>query len=78
MVRWLRFVISDHLALADPLVERFEGWARRSLAHGSSLADEARAVGTSDRTLAGRRADRLRQWRDLAYAAAAQDRARCT
>lgn len=48
------FVIPDHLAHADPLVERFEGWARRRLAHGFSLADAARAVGASERTLARR------------------------
>ena len=48
------FVIPDHLAHADPLVERFEGWARRSLALGFSLADAARSVGASKRTLARR------------------------
>ena len=48
------FVIADHLAHADPLVERFEGWARRSLAKGFSLADAARSVGASERTLARR------------------------
>ena len=48
------FVIPDHLAHADPLVERFEGWARRSLARGFSLADAARSVGASKRTLARR------------------------
>jgi len=45
------FVIPDHLAHADPVVERFEGWARRRLAHGFSLTDAARAVGASERTL---------------------------
>jgi transcriptional regulator GlxA family with amidase domain len=48
------FVIPDHLAHADPVVERFEGWARRRLANGFSLADAARAVGASERTLARR------------------------
>ena len=48
------FVIPDHLAHADPVVERFEGWARRRLAKGFSLADAARAVGASERTLARR------------------------
>jgi len=48
------YVIPDHLAHADPMVERFEGWARRKLAMGLSLADAARAVGTSERTLARR------------------------
>ena len=48
------FVIPDHLAHADPVVERFESWARRQLAHGFSLADAARVAGTSERTLARR------------------------
>ena len=48
------FVIPDHLAHADPVVERFEGWARRQLAHGFSLAEAAVAVGASERTLARR------------------------
>ena len=48
------FVIPDHLAHADPVVERFESWARQQLKHGFSLADAARAVGASERTLARR------------------------
>jgi len=48
------FVIPDHLAHADPVVERFERWARHRLAKGFSLADAARAVGASERTLARR------------------------
>ena len=48
------FVIPDHLAHSDPVVERFDGWARRKLATGFSLADAARAVGASERTLARR------------------------
>lgn len=48
------FVIPDHLAHADPVVERFEGWARERLASGFSLGDAARAVGASERTLARR------------------------
>ncbi|MDP4300396.1 GlxA family transcriptional regulator [Leptothrix discophora] len=51
------FVIPDHLAHADPVVERFEGWARQRLAHGAcgfSLAEAAVAAGTSERTLARR------------------------
>ena len=48
------FVIPDHLAHADPVVERFEGWARQRLARGFSLAEAARAVGASERTLARR------------------------
>ena len=48
------FVIPDHLAHADPVVERFEGWARQQLAQGFSLAEAAVAVGASERTLARR------------------------
>ena len=48
------FVIPDHLAHADPVVERFEAWARKNLARGFSLGDAAIAVGTSERTLARR------------------------
>jgi len=48
------FVIPDHLSHADPVVERFERWARGRLAHGFSLGDAARAVGASERTLARR------------------------
>jgi transcriptional regulator GlxA family with amidase domain len=45
------FVIPDHLAHSDPLVERFESWARQHIKTGFSLAAAARAVGTSERTL---------------------------
>ncbi len=48
------FVIPDHLAHTDPVVERFEAWARRNLAHGFSLGDAALAAGASERTLARR------------------------
>jgi transcriptional regulator GlxA family with amidase domain len=48
------FIIPDHLAHNDPLVERFERWARRQLVNGFSLASAARSVGTSERTLARR------------------------
>ena len=48
------FVIPDHLAHADPMVERFECWARSRLAKGFSLAEAASAAGTSERTLARR------------------------
>jgi transcriptional regulator GlxA family with amidase domain len=48
------YVIPDHLAHADPVVERFEAWARRKLTKGFSLADAARSVGASQRTLARR------------------------
>jgi transcriptional regulator GlxA family with amidase domain len=45
------FVIPDRLAHSDPLVERFERWARQHIKQGFSLADAARSVGTSERTL---------------------------
>lgn len=48
------FAIPDHLAHADPFVERFERWARHRLADGFSLNDAARAVATSPRTLTRR------------------------
>jgi transcriptional regulator GlxA family with amidase domain len=48
------FAIPDHLAHADPFVERFERWARRRLADGFSLNDAARSVATSPRTLTRR------------------------
>jgi transcriptional regulator GlxA family with amidase domain len=48
------FVIPDHLAHSDPLVERFERWARQHIKQGFSLAGAARSVGTSERTLARR------------------------
>jgi len=46
------YVLTDHLLHADPLVQRFEDWARARLKHGFSLDDAARAVGSSKRTLA--------------------------
>lgn len=46
------YVISDHLAHADPLIERFEQWARARLGQGFALTEAARAVGASERTLA--------------------------
>jgi transcriptional regulator GlxA family with amidase domain len=44
------YAMPDHLAHADPMIERFEQWARRHLGD-FSLADAARHVGTSERTL---------------------------
>ena len=46
------YVVSDHLAHADPLVERFEHWARGRRAAGFSLDAAAEAIGASKRTLA--------------------------
>jgi transcriptional regulator GlxA family with amidase domain len=48
------YSIPDHLAHADPLIQRFERWARRRLAEGFSLDQAAQALGTSKRTLARR------------------------
>ena len=48
------FAIPDHHMHSDPIVERFERWARRQLAAGFSLSKAARAIGTSQRTLARR------------------------
>ena len=48
------FMVPDHLAHSDPLVERFERWARRQLADGFSLSEAAQAAVTSERTLARR------------------------
>jgi transcriptional regulator GlxA family with amidase domain len=48
------YAISDHLAHADPLVQRFERWARDHLADGFSLDEAAQAVAASKRTLARR------------------------
>lgn len=44
------YAMPDHLAHADPLVERFESWARRHLAE-FELSDAARHAGASERTL---------------------------
>jgi transcriptional regulator GlxA family with amidase domain len=44
------YAMSDHLAHADPVVERFEQWARRHLTD-FDLAEAARRAGTSARTL---------------------------
>jgi transcriptional regulator GlxA family with amidase domain len=48
------YALTDHLVHSDPLVERYESWARARLAHGFSLDDAAKAVGASKRTLARR------------------------
>jgi transcriptional regulator GlxA family with amidase domain len=44
------YVMQDHLTHTDPLVEKFESWARRHLS-AFSLDAAARSVGTSERTL---------------------------
>ena len=48
------YAIADHLAHSDPLVERFEAWARQRLDQGFSLDEAASALATSKRTLARR------------------------
>jgi transcriptional regulator GlxA family with amidase domain len=45
------YVIPDHLAHSDPLVARFERWAREHLAEGFSLDAAAAALAASPRTL---------------------------
>ena len=46
--------IPDSLTYADPLIQRFERWARGRLAEGFSLDQAAEVLGTSKRTLARR------------------------
>jgi transcriptional regulator GlxA family with amidase domain len=48
------YALTDHLIHADPLVQRFERWARARLTRGFSLDEAARALGASKRTLARR------------------------
>jgi transcriptional regulator GlxA family with amidase domain len=60
------YALTDHLIHADPIVQRFEGWARARLKQGFSLDDAARAVGSSKRTLA-RRMQRVLGKSPLAY-----------
>jgi transcriptional regulator GlxA family with amidase domain len=45
------YIIPNHLAQADPLILRFEKWARENLKNGFSLQDAASALATSARTL---------------------------
>jgi transcriptional regulator GlxA family with amidase domain len=46
------YALTDHLVHADPVVQRFEAWARGRLKLGFSLEAAARATGASKRTLA--------------------------
>ncbi|MBZ9796042.1 GlxA family transcriptional regulator [Mesorhizobium sp. ES1-4] len=48
------YAIPDHLAHSNPLVERFERWARGRLAEGFNLDEAAAALGASKRTLSRR------------------------
>ncbi|MGV8917860.1 MAG: GlxA family transcriptional regulator [Pseudomonas sp.] len=45
------YIIPEHMAHADPLMERFERWARGQLSTGFSLQKAAQALATSSRTL---------------------------
>ena len=45
------YVIPNHLAQADPLILRFEQWARKNLKTGFSLQEAAKALAKSARTL---------------------------
>jgi transcriptional regulator GlxA family with amidase domain len=53
------YALSNHLIHSDPIVQRFESWARARLTQRFSLDDAARAVGASKRTLARRMASVL-------------------
>lgn len=46
------YAMADHLVHDDPIVQRFEDWARGRLARGFSLDEAAKASGASKRTLA--------------------------
>lgn len=46
-----KYIVPDFLAHADPLVERFERWARDHLAKGFSLQAAAQALAVTPRTL---------------------------
>ena len=48
------YTIPGHLIHGDPLVHKFERWARQRLAEGFSLDQAAAALATSKRTLARR------------------------
>lgn len=41
------YIIPNHLAQADPLILRFERWARQNLKEGFSLQKAAKALATS-------------------------------
>jgi transcriptional regulator GlxA family with amidase domain len=60
------YIIPNHLAQADPLILRFERWARENLKKGFSLQAAAKALATSPRTLQ-RRCDAVLGKSPLAY-----------
>jgi transcriptional regulator GlxA family with amidase domain len=45
------YIIPNHLAQADPLILKFERWAREHLAEGFNLQEAAAALATSPRSL---------------------------
>jgi transcriptional regulator GlxA family with amidase domain len=53
------YALSDHLVHSDPMVQKFETWARSRIRHRFSLDEAARAVGASKRTLSRRMQDVL-------------------
>lgn len=53
------YIIPNHLAQADPLIQRFEQWARANLKTGFSLQDAASALAVSSRSLQRRCQDVL-------------------
>jgi transcriptional regulator GlxA family with amidase domain len=48
------YALTDHLVHSDPMIQRFEKWARGHLTESFALDDAAKAVGASKRTLARR------------------------
>jgi len=46
-----QYIIPNHLAQADPVVQRFERWAREHLKYGFSLQDAAKELAITGRTL---------------------------
>jgi transcriptional regulator GlxA family with amidase domain len=60
------YIIPNHLAQADPLIQRFERWAREHLKTGFALQEAAAALTTSSRTLQ-RRCEEVLGKSPLAY-----------
>jgi transcriptional regulator GlxA family with amidase domain len=60
------YIIPTHLAQSDPMILRFERWARANLKGGFSLQDASKALATSPRTLQ-RRCDTVLGKSPLAY-----------
>ena len=60
------YIIPNHLAQADPLIQRFERWARDHLKAGFSLQEAASALATSRRSLQ-RRCQKVLGKSPLAY-----------